>query len=250
MNIRFLPCLFLGVVCCFQFSTENSHAQTVPSRDHWSETFNSPGAKLSYKEIERATIQSKTVITYNLFAAGLPKDKHYVLCILNVGSEPKAVADVYLNGDGKVVNVLADPAHHVSEDPINAKVFGGRGEPIQFALVSDDDQSRAFTQIVPFPLEKTAGPCHLSFIETGPYYYGVLIRLTGFQPDEDLSIEQESENEGGQSKGKADAQGAYNAALLPFVKGKRSGKARFFASGKSCKIGIDFPWGDGSYQYQ
>jgi len=250
MNIRALPYLLLGVVFCLPFSPKNTGAQTVPSSDQWGARFNSPGAKLSYKEIERATIGSRTVITYNLFAAGLPKDKHYVMCLLNVGSEPRAVADAYLNGDGKVVNVLADPAHHISEDPINAKVFGGRGEPIQFALISDDNQSRAFTQIVPFPLEKTSGPCHLAFIETGPYYYGVLIRLTGFQPHEELNIEQRSEDEGGQSKAQADAQGAYNAAILPAVNGKRSGKARFSASGKSCKIGIDFPWGEGSYQYQ
>jgi hypothetical protein len=52
------------------------------------------------------------------------------------------------------------------------------------------------------------------------------------------------------SKAKADAQGTYNAALLPFVKGKRSGKTRFVASGKSCNISIEFPWGEGSYKYQ
>jgi hypothetical protein len=225
-------------------------AQTVPSRDQWGETFNSAGAKLSYKEIGRTKIQGRTVITYSLFASGLPKDQHYILCVLNVGSDPKAVTDAYLNGDGKVVNVLADPARHVAEDPINAKVFGGKGEPIQFALISDDDHLRAFAQVIPFPLEETAGPCHLSTIETGPYYSGVLIRLTGFKPDEELIIEQRSENEGGQSKGKADAQGSYNAAMLPVVKGKRSGKARFAVSGKSCKIGIEFPWGEGSYQYQ
>jgi hypothetical protein len=250
MNIRLLPCIFAVLTLVLQFSAEPSSAQTVPSRDQWGEKFNSPGAKLSYKEIGRARIQGRTVITYNLFASGLPKDQHYVLCVLNVGSDPGAVADAYLNGDGKVVNVLADAAHHVAEDPINAKAFGGKGEPIQFALISDDDKSRAFTQIVPFPWEETAGPCHLSLIETGPYYFGVLIRLTGFQPDEELSTEQQSENEGGQSKAKADAQGTYNAALLPFVKGKRSGKARFVVSGKSCKIGIEFPWGEGSYKYQ
>jgi hypothetical protein len=53
-------------------------AQTVPSRDRWGEKFNSPGAKLTYKEIGRTTIQGRTVITYNLFASGLP-DQHYVL---------------------------------------------------------------------------------------------------------------------------------------------------------------------------
>jgi hypothetical protein len=250
MNIR-ICCAFLVVLTlAVQFFAEPSSAQTVPNRDQWGEKFNSPGAKLSYKEIGRAKIQRRTVITYNLFASGLSKDQHYVLCVLNVGSDPKAVADAYLNGDGKVVNVLADAAHHVAEDPINAKVFGGKGEPIQFALISDDDQSRVFTQIVPFPLEETVGPCHLSVIETGPYYSVVLIRLTGFQPDEELSIESRSENEGGQFKSKADAQGTDNEVLLPFVKGKRSGKARLVVSSKSCKIGIEFPWGSGSYQYQ
>jgi len=225
-------------------------SQSVPSRDQWGEKFNSDGAKLTYKEIARTSLQGRTVITYNLFASGLPKDQHYVLCSLNVGSDPQGVADAFLNADGKVVNVLADPDHHVAEDPINLKVFGGKGEPFQFALISDDAHLRAFTQIVPFPIEESVGPCHLSLIETAPYYSGVLIRITGFKPEEELAIEQRSENEGGQSKGNADKQGSYNAAIFPSVKGKRSGKARFAVNGQSCKIGVDFPWGEGSYQYK
>jgi hypothetical protein len=249
MKIRLASCMILVLTVAAQLAAP-CFAQTVPSRDQWGEKFNSPGAKLSYKEIGRTKIQDRTVITYNLFASGRPKDQHYVLCILNVGSDPQVVADAYLNGDGKFVNVLADPAHHVAEDPINAKVFGGKGEPIQFALISDDDHLHAFAQVIPFPMEETSGPCHLSAIETGPYYFGVLMRLSGLQPDEEFTIDQRSENEGGQSKVKADAQGMYSAALFPFVKGKRSGKARFVVSGKSCKIGIEFPWGEGSYQYQ
>jgi len=231
-------------------STAPCFAQAVPSRDQWGEKFNSQGAKLSYKEIERTKIQGRTVVTYNLFASGLPKDQHYVLWVLNVGSDPQAVTDAYLNSEGKVVNVLADPSHNVAEDPIDAKIFGGKGEPIQFALISDTEQLRAFAQVVPFPVEQNAGPCHLSLIETGPYYVGVLIRLTGFQPEEDLTFEQHSGDEGGQSRAKADHQGSYNAAVLPFVKGKKTGKARFLVTAKSCKIGVEFPWGEGSYQYQ
>ena len=224
--------------------------QTVPAKDQWGERFNSTGATLTYKEVGRTRAQGRTVITYSLFASGLPRDRHYVLFVLNVGGSPQAVADAYLNVDGKVVNVLADVERHVVEDPINAKVFGGKGEPVQLAIVSDDDRFRAFTQIIPFPIEETAGPCHLALIETGPYYFGVLIKVTGLQPGEELSIEQRSENEGGISPGKADSTGAYNAGIFPFVKGKRSGKATFAVTGKSCKIGIAFPWGEGSYQYQ
>jgi hypothetical protein len=151
---------------------------------------------------------------------------------------------------GKVVNVLADPQRHVPEDPINVKVFGGKGEPIQFALISDDDRFRVFAQIVPFPMEVTSGPCHLSAIQTAPYYLGILIRVTGLQPNEDLIIDEHSESEGAQTKGTANDQGDYNAVMLPSVKGKRSGKARFNAMSKSCKIGVEFSWGDGSYKYQ
>lgn len=225
-------------------------AQTAPTRDQWGERFNSQGAKLTYKELGRTFVSGRTVVTYNLFASGLPKGQHWVLWVLNVGGEPQPTADAYINEGGKVVNVLAEPQRHVLEDPINVKVFGGRGEPIQFGLISDDDRFRVFAQIVPFPMEVRSGPCHLSAIQTGPYYSGVLIRVTGLQPNEDLIIDQQSESEGAQTKAKADDQGNYNAVVLPTVKGKRSGKARFNVGSKSCKVGIEFPWGDVSYKYQ
>jgi len=132
----------------------------------------------------------------------------------------------------------------------NAKAFGGKGEPIQFALISDDASLRAFAEIIPFPVEETVGPCHLSLIETGPHYFDVLIRLTGLQPRESLDIELRSENEGGKSKAAAEADGTYNAAILPTVKGNKAGKTHYDVTAKSCQIGIEFPWGEGSYQYQ
>ena len=250
MKIRPVAAMVCLVLLAGSVSLLECSAQAIPGRDEWGEKYNSPGAKLTYKEIGRTRIQDRTVITYNLFTSGLPKDGHYVLCVLNVGSNPRATTDAYLNEEGKVVNILADPSHHTPEDPINLKVFGGNGEPIQFALISADDHSRAFGQIVPFPIEETSGPCHLTAIETGPYYVGMLVKVTGLQPNEDLWIDTDSGNEGAQAKAKADDQGTYNVALFPFVKGKRSGKARFYVAAKACKIGIEFPWGEGSFRYQ
>ena len=190
------------------------------------------------------------MITYNLFASGLSKDEHYVLCVLNIGKEPRAVADAYLNDEGKVVNVLADPTNHIAEDPINIKLFAGKGEPFQFALISDDDRSRVFAQIVPFPFEVISGPCRLIVIETGGDYIGVFIKVSGLQPNENLLIDTKSEDEGAQTKANATDQGTYNVALFPSVKGKRFGTARFYVTAKGCKVGVEFPWGEGSSQYQ
>jgi hypothetical protein len=241
-----------AILCSFAtlLNSPEFSAQTAPTEDQWGERFNTQGAKLAYKELGRTFVSGRTVVTYNLFASGLSKRQHSVLWVLNVGGKPQPTADAYVNEEGKVVNVLADPQRRVPEDPINVKVFGGKGEPIQFALISDDDRFRVFAQIVPFPIEVTSGPCRLSAIQTAPYYLGMFIRVTGLQPNEDLIIDQQSESEGAQTKAKADDQGNYNAVALPAVKGKHSGKARFKVASKSCKIGIEFPWGDGSYKYQ
>jgi len=249
MLVRASTFTIFGLILTVLIHVRSAPAQ-MPKREEWGEKFNSAGAKLTYTEINRTKMQGRTVITYNLFATGLPKGQHYVLCVLNVGSEPRGVTDAYLNGDGKVVNVLADPARGIAEDPINAKAFGGKGEPIQFAIISDDGQQRAFAEIIPFPVEETVGPCHLSLIETGPYYSGVLIRVTGLQPKENLDVEVRSENEGGKSKAEAEEDGTYNAGLFPAVKGKKSGKAQYGITAKSCQIGVQFLWGEGSYQYQ
>jgi hypothetical protein len=139
MKTRSVAAMICLVMLAGSVSLLECSAQAIPGRDQWSEKCNSPGAKLTYKEIGRTRIQDRTVITYKLLASGLPKDGHYVLCVLNVGSDPRATTDAYLNEEGKVVNILADPAHHTAEDPINLKVFGRKAEPIQFALISDDD---------------------------------------------------------------------------------------------------------------
>jgi hypothetical protein len=92
-------CMFFGFMLAALLWAPLPSAQTLPSKDQWGEKFNSPGAKLTYKEIGRTKIQGRTVITSNLFASGFPKDEHYVLYVLNLGSDPRA--DAYLNGAGK-----------------------------------------------------------------------------------------------------------------------------------------------------
>jgi len=156
------------------------------------------------------------------------------------------MTDAYINPEGKAVNVLGDPQKGIAEDPIDLKVFAARGEPLQFALISDDDRWRAFTQIVPFPLEKTSGPCHLSLLEKGPYYQFVSIEVSGFQPGETVRIDVKSEGQGGKSQAQADEQGFYTALISPVVRGMASGHARIMIAAKSCRIGAEFPWGAGS----
>jgi len=225
-------------------------AQAPPDTNKWGTQFNSTGAKLTFRETGRDRHQGKTVVVGNLYATGLPTDGDYVLWMWQEGKSPEGVADAYINAEGKIVNRRADPAHNVSEDPIDLKFLGGKGEAKRLAIISVDDQYRAFIDVVPFPLENTDGNCHLSATTFDPRYFAVVVNGTGFLPNEHLVIDTQSENERGTSKADAGPQGTYTAVVSPFVKGKRSGRARYTVIGAACKVGIEFAWGDGAYQLQ
>jgi hypothetical protein len=216
----------------------------------WGEKFNSEGATLVLKESGRIRVKNQTVVAYNAFASGLPKDVEYTLWTRLVGSEPQAVADAYINKDGLVVSVLADPARNTAEDPINLKVFAGLGEPKEFGLIANDGHVRAFGQVVPFPIENKAGQCSISATMGMQNYFMVSIVVIGLQPREEFQIDQRSGNEAAQTKATAEADGSYRVLLFPFVKGQSSGKVRFNVNGKSCRVGVEAPWGQGSYVIQ
>ncbi len=228
----------------------SSVAQDQIAGGRWGENTTPPNATLVLKESGREKYEGKTVITYNLFAAGFPKDQAYTLWTKLLGSNAEPAADAFINSEGKIVSQLAKPQEKIAEDLINLKVFAGRGEPKQFALTSLDGKLRAFAQVVPFPIESTDKACRLTAVMTGPNYVGILITATGFQPDEDLVIVTSSGREGGQIAAKASHDGRYVTALFPFVKGERSGELWYKVTAKACKVGVKVPWGDGSYKLQ
>ena len=237
-----------ALLLCYLLST-SCFAQTEDKMD-WGEKFNSNGATLLVKEVGRSRVNGLTVITYNLFASGVPGDIDYSLWVKPVGSNPQAVADAYINKNGLIVNLLADPAHHVAEDPMNLRVFAGRGEPKRFAVIANDGSYRAFGQVVPFRIENSSGPCHISATMVEPNYSAVLIRVTGLQPDEEFQTIEQSGNEGASTKATAAEDGTYKGLFFPFVKGRSSGKLTFKVNAKACSVYLELPWGQGSYAIQ
>jgi hypothetical protein len=238
-------CIFPILVCA-----ANCAAQNVPASDQWGDQHNSAGAILKYVETGRTVIAGATYVDYDLFAVGMPTDRTYVLSIKPMASEGIRLGEVHLNGEGKVVTQLADPAHNVAEDPDPMHVAGSKGEGVQIAVVSGDGQIRAFTRIIPFPIESSAGPCHLNVEELLPNYAAVLITVTGLQPNETVDVDYKSEKKGGKLKDTANAKGIYAVAVGTGIKGKLAGTLEFNATAQSCKIGIEVPWGVGSMKRQ
>ena len=223
-------------------------AQDKQFTDDWRKAANSPGISLTLKEAGRNAANGRTVVSYRLFASGLPKGQHFTLWTWNLGSEPQAVADAFINPEGLIVNRLGDVTH--KEDPIDARTFAGRGEKKRFAITSDDWTLQAFAEAVPFPMEQTANGCRLSVEMAAPNYEGVVIRGSGFQPSESLTIDLASGPEGGKQHVNATPEGTYTAAIFPLVKGQKSGKASVTITSPKCSVALQFPWGDGSYRIQ
>ncbi len=223
-------------------------AQDKQFKDDWTKGTSSPGATLIPKETSRNVIGGRTVISYRLFASGLPKGQHFTLWAWILGSEPQAAADAFINPDGLIVNRLGDAKQ--KEDPIDLRVLAGRGEPKRFALTSDDWTLQAFAETVPFPIEQIANGCRLSVEMAVPNYVGVTVRASGFQPDEALAINVASGPEISKLQATATAEGTYTAVIFPAVKGQKSGQSGIAIKTPKCSVAVQFPWGEGSYKTQ
>lgn len=237
--------LFLATIFWSGLSTQDKQFT-----NDWTKGTNSPGSTLTLKEAGRNIVNGSTVVSYRLFASGLPKGQHFTLWMWTLGNEPQAVADAFINPDGLVVNRLGDMTHNVSEDPINVRVVAGRGERKRVALTSDDWTLQAFAGAIPFPLEKSANGCRLSVEMTAPNYAGVILSGSGFQPGESLTVESVSGTESGKQQTSATAVGTYTAVIFPRVKGQKSGKVSVTITSPRCSVAVQFLWGEGSYKIQ
>jgi hypothetical protein len=99
----FRSCLLFLIVTSFMSAL---WAQDKQFTDDWRKAANSPGSALTLKETGRNATNGRTVVSYRLFASGLPKGQHFTLWTRVLGSDPEAVADAFINPEGLIVNKL------------------------------------------------------------------------------------------------------------------------------------------------
>ena len=215
---------------------------------------NGPGVKLSLKEVERTKTTDRTLVTYRLFAEGLPKDEIYTLFLIQIdGSIVKNLEGVTLDSTGQAVCAGREGTCHgdAPNDPIDLIVFAGKGEAKRFALVSDENaRTKGFVSVQPFPNVITDKACKLESVLGTPNGELIFIQATGFEPNSVLTINSQSYDEKHDYAAKADTDGTYFAALLPAVSGKKSGKTVVEVKSASCSPKLHFQWGENSYHLE
>jgi hypothetical protein len=200
-----------------------------------------PGVVLTLEELRRRTRGAKQLVDYRLVVSGLPKDKTFKLWSKSLDRPPDfAFLTVYHDSSGDLV--FEGGGERFKEVKISLSDFA-KGEPIEYALISTDQAIQAYTRVVLFPIEAKDGPCVLS-VQLGSRRGDVfLVMGQGFEPEGEVTIKSHSEGEVVSGTSPLSRDGKFATVVTPAVRGKRSGKASFTASGKDCSPTVDFEWG-------
>jgi len=208
---------------------------------------NSPGVELSLREMTRSQEADRTLVRYRLYGTGLPAKATFALMQVQIDGSVNQVMDgVTLDASGEAICAGREGTCQGNgpNDPIDLVVYAGKAEPKRFGLVSDDEAHvKGFVGVVPFPNATTDKGCRLESIIGTRNGELTFIQGDGFEPNAELTIDSQSYDEQHHDTAKAEADGSYFAAVLPYVSGKKSGKSVWEVRSKSCNPKLTFSWG-------
>jgi len=213
---------------------------------NFGKSMNSPGAELFAREVSRSRGTDRTLIKYELRATGMPTDKTYTLLQVQIdGSLVKNLTGVTLDTEGRAICAgRKDTCHGSSPNsPIDLVLFAGWAEPKRLALVSDDGAAKAFVEVIPFPNSTVDKACSLESVLGTTKGEVTYVRGSGFDPNEELTMDSESYAEKNHGVAKAEVDGSYFAVAMPNVLGKQSGNTVWEVRGKHCDPKLTFSWG-------
>jgi len=235
----------------------NAAAQrTVTATKRWlAGTMSSTGMTAQLREIARANVKGKLEVQYHIFVTGAPKDQTYTLVDWppNAPDPSPSIAGLSVLEDGLVVcagratDQCSNPDKPEKKDaPVKLVFYPLDGEIYRLALVSQDQKAKVFFAVIPSPIQATDNGCTLEVVSLHLKNQLVLIRGKGFQPNESVVFQSKSYDQTQTREGpnKVDANGEYQLAMEPFVKGKDRGTMEVKLQGAKCAPVLKFPWGN------
>ncbi len=214
---------------------------------------NSPGVELGTHEDPRQRTASGTTLTYNILGKGFPSGIPYSVWGWPVGKKPQKLIDG-ASFDKRGVLVCSGKPGFCSgqgtDDAINIRATASLGEPKRFAVVSPDGKIAGFAEAVPFPITASDHNCKLSIVRMEPLAEVVIVRVSGFAPNESLALTGNVDRGSPAPSPTAAADGSWQGVVEPNREGQNSGMATVKLSGKACSPALTFNWGEGSNKPQ
>jgi hypothetical protein len=217
----------------------------------WDEIASHEG-NLVMKESSRTKTATATVITYDLFAPALPKDKRYTLVRWPLNGGMQAVrTGVTLDGEGRLLCAGKTPEEckvREGESPqIAVKITFAKGEVSRWALMSEDQASKALASLVPFPLVAQEKGCTLEAKLVTSDARVLMVNASGLPASGDVPIASSSAGVVASTTWHMNDKGMLNAVVVTEVPGKDGGDFSLQLKGPTCEPAISLKWGKDSY---
>jgi hypothetical protein len=230
-------------------SVDSRISRMAKVQKNWGPKMNTSGVRITLKEVKRVMTPQGTSVYYHLLETGLDTGQVYTLfsATLQLSTVP-ALEGVTFSESGLGVCAGRDGtcSGDKPNDPIDLVMFAAKGEPKRLAVVSANSEYKAFTYVVPFPIVGEDRGCTVEVILLSAKAEAVLIHASGLTPTRDVHFTGVSEGEIQRNDSKADEEGNYYQAALPFVKGKSHGSAKATIQSSGCSPSVSFEWGDGT----
>ena len=224
-------------------NVQDAVASLVMSHNNWGPQASTPNVSLVIKESAR----SGKIIKLRLYAEGVPKDGIYSIVAWPVTTKGPSVTQqgVTLAADGLAIcaGTPGTCRGDRPDDPVDLVVQPIPGEPVRLGLVSADGSVRALAKTVPVPLKGEDHGCTVEAVLLTPGAELVWLEGSGFSPGSELTVDSNSEGERQNKKVKADGQGRYTTAMLPYKQGLRSGTLKVNLKSAGCSPTVTVPWG-------
>ncbi len=235
---------FLCALCLFGQNVNDNVAKLVSLHNAWGPKASMPNTSLAVKESGR----SGKSIGFRLYAQGLPKDAIYNLMGWPVTQKApvNVLAGVTLDASGLAI-CAGKPGtcgrSDKPDDPIDLVLQPVPGEPVRVGLISQDGANKVFAKLVPVPLRGADRSCTVDATLLTPGSELVLIEGSGFAANAELTFDSESEGERHGQKVKADGDGRYQTAVLPYKQGVQKGTLTVTLKSPGCSPSVLVPWG-------
>ncbi len=210
----------------------------------WGPKASTPNTSLAITESER----SGPLIKFRLTAGGVPKDLTYSILAWPVTQKgpSEVLKGVTLDASGLAI-CAGKPGTCGSaskpDDPIDLVLRPAPGEPVRLALVSSDGGTKVFAKLVPVALRGEDRGCSVEATLLTPGAELVLIEGSGLPSDGEITMDSESGGERRGGKGKADSDGRYATAILPYRQGVAGGTTVVTLKAGKCAPSVQVPWG-------
>lgn len=165
-------------------------------------------------------------------------NKEYVLITRNLmNREFIASESLKIDQLGKIVVLNNDKCLELSGE----KAFPG--ESVMVYLFSKDLKEIGSTKIVHCPVISTGHGYKISIGMFDPSFLNYTFEVTGFEPDEEVTVVSRSAADVCQMKGKADVNGTLEGTISPAVEKGMSVLTKLEFTGKKGSVSIEYPLG-------